>query len=377
MNAIHAHALRSFRNDLLWLLSLRQGVQVATAWLFIWGVIVIAFRILGTQNSYWLWFGLTGVFPIVAYAFWRSQKQLPAFSKIRASYDHMNVCGGLIMAEEAGNMEAWQENLPGAGAPKLRWNSGRPIFLFSLSALFAATTILLPARLTQLPSHQSLQIGQLVQQLQVEVKTLAQEKILEDKKAEDLQKQLSQLQNDSSGADPDKTWEALDHIRESNSDAAKQAAEEAIAKTTDLAQAETLAQAMAQADDAGVSQANANEAAQDLAHMLATAQFDDGLLKGPIPPELLSGLTGLDKDQLQKLLSALESDKNLFGTTVSNLTQLRLIDAATLARCLNAGKCTNGCAALAAYLCNCTNNCNALAACLGKGGPGGGVPRRQ
>jgi hypothetical protein len=157
MKAIHAHALRSFRNDLLWLLALRQSVQIATTWLFIWGVIVIAFRIFGTQNSYWLWLGLTGVLPILAIAIWRSQKQLPAFSKIRATYDHLNTCGGIIMAEEAGNMEAWGENLPEAGTPKLRWRSARPIFLFSVSAVFASTTILLPARFTQLPSHQSLQ----------------------------------------------------------------------------------------------------------------------------------------------------------------------------------------------------------------------------
>ena len=49
------------------------------------------------------------------------------------------------------------------------------------------------------------------------MKTLAQEKIVDDKKADDLQKQLSQLQKDSFGYDPDKTWEALDHIKQSNS----------------------------------------------------------------------------------------------------------------------------------------------------------------
>jgi hypothetical protein len=115
-------------------------------------------------------------------------------------------------------MGAWQAQLPPAAVPKFRWHSGRALLLLCVSALFAATALLLPERLTQLGKSRSLEIGQIVGQLQAEVKTLAQEKIVDDKKADDLQKQLSQLQKDSSSYDPDKTWEALDHIKQSNSD---------------------------------------------------------------------------------------------------------------------------------------------------------------
>ena len=362
MKTLHAKALRSFARDLQWLLALRLGVQMATGWFFVWGVVVLALRILGTQNTFWLAFGLIGVAPLALLAAWRANKQRAPFADIRANYDRLNACGGIIMSEEAADMGAWLAQLPEATVPKFRWQSGRAMMLLCVSALFAATTLLLPERLTRFSSHRPLEIGQIVGQLQIEVKTLAQEKIVDDKKADDLQKQLSQLQKDSSSYDPNKTWEALDHIKQSNADAAKEAAEEAVAKTESLSQAETMARAMEQAADSGMNEATAAQATQNLASLLSAAKLEEGILNG------------LNKEQMEKLLQALALNKNLLSTTVSNLTSLKLIDPAMLAKCLNAGQCRNP-GALANYLSTCTNGCNAgVCFLLCKGGPGGGGP---
>jgi hypothetical protein len=331
-------------------------------------------RISGAQNTFWLALGLFGVVPLALLAAWRANGKRAAFTTIRANYDRLNACGGIIMSEEAADMGAWLSQLPEAAVPKFRWHSGRALLLLCVSALFAATTLLLPERLTRFSSHRPLEIGQIVEQLQAEVKTLEQEKVVDDKKADDLQKQLSQLQKDSSSYDPNKTWEALDHIKQSNSDAAKEAAEEAAAKTESLAQAETIARAMEQAADSGMNEVTAAQAAQDLASLLAAAKLEDGVLSGKISPELLSGLNGLNKEQMEKLLRALALNKGLLSTTVSNLANLKMIDPAMLAKCLNAGHCRNPCA-LADYLSTCTNGCKA-GECflLCKGGPGGGGP---
>ncbi|HUC84025.1 MAG TPA: hypothetical protein VL970_02450 [Candidatus Acidoferrales bacterium] len=234
----------------------------------------------------------------------------------------------------------------------------------------------MPERLVHASFGRPLDVGRMANQLQAEVQVLRQEKIIQENKAEDLQKQLSQIQEDSSGYDPDKTWEALDHIKESNSQAAKQAAEEAVAKTTALTEAETLAQGLQQASDAGMSDLTASQGAQDLANMLAAAKLDDGLLDMKVPPELLNNLNGLNKEQLQKLLHAIQFDKDSLQSTVANLENLKLIDAATLAECLKACQCNNP-KALADYLATCKNGCDqASLECLllGKGGPGGGGP---
>ncbi|HEY5232314.1 MAG TPA: hypothetical protein VIK35_02105 [Verrucomicrobiae bacterium] len=377
MKTSHAKALQSFARDLQWLLALRLGVQLATLWLFVWGVIILALRIFGTQNTFWPALGLFGVAPLAVLAAWRAKKQRGSFTKIRASYDRLNACGGIVMSGETADMGAWLAQLPEAAAPKFRWRSGRAMLLLCVSAVFAATMLLLPERLTKFSIHHPLEIGQIVSQLQAEVKTLAQEKILPGKKADDLQRQLSQLQKDSFGYDPDKTWEALDHIKQSNSEEAKQAAEEALAKTESLAEAETLAKAMQQAADSGMNEATASQAAQDMASMLNAAKLEDGILNGQVPPELLAGLNGLDKEQMQKLLQALELNKNSLGLTVSNLANLKMIDPAMLAKLQNAGQGYNP-GALADYLSTCTNSSDDLILSWldhpGKGGPGGGGP---
>ncbi|HEY5040384.1 MAG TPA: hypothetical protein VIK53_00085 [Verrucomicrobiae bacterium] len=381
MKTPHAIALQSFARDLQRLLALRLGVQLATVWFFVWGVVVLALRIFGAQNTFWLALGLFGIVPLVLAAVWQAHRKKPAFTKMRANYDRLNACGGVIMAEEAADMGAWLGQLPDAAVPKFHWRSGRPMVLLCVSALFAATALLLPERLTKLGQNHSLQIGQIVQQLQAEVKTLAQEKIVDDKKANDLQKQLSQLQKDSSSYDPNKTWEALDHIKQANSDEAKQAAEEALKKTESLTEAETLAKAMQQAAEAGMDQATASQAAQDLAAMLNAAKLADGILNSKIPPELLASLDGLNKEQMEQLAKMLAANKNALSLTMSNLANLKMIDAATLAKMEAAGnKSKSNIEGLALYLSQCKGgNCNSdeLFSWLlkrSRGGPGGGGP---
>ncbi|MGH7978920.1 MAG: hypothetical protein ACREE6_06050, partial [Limisphaerales bacterium] len=374
MNHSHASALQSFARNLQWLLAVRLAVQLATVWLFVWGVIILALRIFGVQNMYWLTGGLLAVAPLALLASWRARKQRAPLTKIRASYDRINRCGGIIMCAETPGAEAWMAQLPLAGAPKVQWHSGRPMLLLWVSTAFVMITLLLPNRLTRFPGHRPLEIGQIVQQLHAEVQMLAREKIVNAQKAAELQKQLSQLQEDSLGYDPAKTWEALDHIKQSDSDEARQAAQEALDKTTSLTQAEALAKAMEQAADSGMSATTASQAAQALASMLSAAKLDNGLLNVQIPAALLAGLNGLNKEQLEKLLKGLSANKDLLSMDISNLTNLKMIDPATLANLQAAGICENP-DALANYLSSCTN-CDVAMLCArpGKGGPGRGGP---
>ena len=373
MNQSHAAALQACARNLQWVLTLRLAVQMATVWFFAWGVVILALRIFGVQNVYWLTMGLLAVAPLALVAAWRARQQRASFTKIRASYDHLNACGGIVMAAETQDMGAWMAQLPGVAAPRPRWRSGRPLLLLSTSTAFVLITLLLPSRFTHFPGRRPLEIGQIVGQLKAEINLLAQEKIVDVKKAAELKKQLSQLQDDSLGYDPSKTWEALDHIKQSDSDAAQQAAQEALDKTTSMTEAETLAKAIEQASDSGMSATTASEAAQDLASMLDAAKLDNGLLNVQIPSKLLAGLTGLNKQQMEKLLQNLESNKGLLSMDISNLVNLKMIDPATLANLRMVGICHNP-NALADYLCTCTN-CRAAMLCmhptgLARGGPG-------
>lgn len=382
MNSTHPDALLSFARRLNRLLLLRVTMQMMTVWFFIWGVIVLAMKFARAPHTEWLVPGLLGFVPLAVIAGLREQRRQPAFEKLRANYDRLNACGGVIMAQETADMGAWLAHLPPASVPRFHWHNGRTLMLLCVSALFAATALALPERLTHLLGSHPLEVGQIVEQLKAEVQTLEQEKILPDQKADNLLKQLSQLQKDASGYDPNKTWEALDHIKQANSDLAKQAAEEAENKTESMTEAETLAKAMEQAADDGMDQATASQAAQDLASLLNAAKLEQGILNGKIPPELLQNLTGpngLNKEQMEKLAAALEMNKSALSMTMSNLASLKMIDPAALAQCQNSGHTPNF-AALSAYLSQCKGgNCNSdvLFSWLrkrGRGGPGRGGP---
>jgi hypothetical protein len=377
MNTLPTEALGQFVRRLKRLFMVRAGVQGTTLWLFFWGAVVLAARISGSPDATWLAFGVLGAVPVALWAAVRARRKLPPLEKLRASFDHLNACGGILMAQEAADMGTWLARLPGTTAPEFRWRAGRAMMLLSGSALFAAAALLLPERLAHFNPHRSLEIGRIADQLQAEVQTLHEEKIVNDKQAEDLQKQLSQIKEDASAVDPDKTWEALDHVKESDADAARQAAEEALTKTTALTQAQSLAEAMEQAADTGMSKATAEQSAQALASLLKSAHLEDGLLNAQIPPELLAGLDPLNREEMEKLLKAMEFNKGSLHATLGKLSELKLIDPATLARCNKAGHCNNP-EALAQYLAGCTNGCDAatLMACMrpGNGGPGGGGP---
>lgn len=368
----HAGALKSFAKKLTLLLMVRGAVAWTTVWFFLWGVVVLAVRFSGLLKGKWLALGLLGCIPIALVAAVREWRRRESFSKLRAAYDDLNQCGGVIMAEELTDMSQWQTQLPSPAVPELRWRNGRALGLLTMSAAFSAGILLLPDSLTTLHASQPLEIGKLVGELKAEVQTLKDEKLLEEKKAEETQKELTKLEEKSSGLDPNKTWEALDHIKESDADLAKRAAEEALNKMTSLSAAQTLATAMQQASDNGMRDDIATHAAEDLASILQSAKLEDGLLKGDLPKELLEQLNKLDQEKLQKLLSAIQFNKNNLNKTMANLANLKLIDAKSLSQCQNAGQCTN-CNALAEFLSTCTNgNCNLASLCYGKGGPGGG-----
>src|SRR6185312_15800063 len=106
MKTSHAHALQSFALQLRWLLTLRLMVQWTTVCFFCWGVIVLALRIWGTSGTFWLAFGLLGILPLTVVATIRARQSQPKFERLRADYDRLNGCGGVLMAEETADMGA-------------------------------------------------------------------------------------------------------------------------------------------------------------------------------------------------------------------------------------------------------------------------------
>jgi hypothetical protein len=362
MTQSHSETLQSFARKLTALLMFRGAVRWTTIWFFVWGVVVLAARMAGSHSGDWQLLGLLGAIPLAVFAAIRERPKRAAFTQVRAAYDGLNRCGGVIMAEETTEMSAWHASLPKPASPRLRWRSGRSLGLLAIATVFVLVTLSLPDRFALLAMKRPLDIGNLVSELRAEVETLKQEKILEPNKAEELQKQLSRLKDQSSALDPNKTWEALDHMKESNSDLARQAAEEALSKTSNLTEAQTLASALQAASETGLGQDVATHAAKELASMLKAAKLQDGMLKSEMPEDLLAQLDGLNPEDLERLLSSIEFNKNNLGRTLTNLAGLKLIDPKKLSECKNVGTCPDP-KALADFLCQNTNACSSMSLC--------------
>ena len=85
---------------------LRAGTRMATLWFFIWGVVVLMVRISGAQHTEWLALGLLGFVPLAIVAGARERSRQPAFVNVRACYDRLKACGGILMSEEVSDMAA-------------------------------------------------------------------------------------------------------------------------------------------------------------------------------------------------------------------------------------------------------------------------------
>jgi hypothetical protein len=107
----HPQALRSFAQRLDRLLLLRVVVQQMTLWFFIWGVFVLAMKFSRAPHPEWLALGVFGFIPVACVVALRERRRRPAFEKLRANYDRLNACGGVIMSEETADMSAWLSHL--------------------------------------------------------------------------------------------------------------------------------------------------------------------------------------------------------------------------------------------------------------------------
>jgi hypothetical protein len=241
----------------------------------------------------------------------------------------------------------------------------------AIATLYVATVLLLPDRYTMFRGQKTLEVGRWVEELSAQLETLEQEKILESSQTAEIQEKLAQLKDESSGADPAKTWEALDHLQKTASDSAQRSAEEALARLETLNQAETLAAALALASPSNLNEQVSSQVMRELGALLQNAKIEDGVLAGTIPPELLAALktNGLSGNQLGQLLQTINSSKGRLGESLTNLANLKLIDAQLLAKCL--GACQGGDSnALASFLAECsgTNGWLELRMSYGRGG---------
>jgi hypothetical protein len=346
----HEQAVRRFRRRLAAVLSVKQTLSLATAWLFLWGTVVLALRAaLGTERLPLLW-GLAGLVPCGAVALVTTRRRLPGLTVIRALVDQQSHSGGLVMAGAECSLGRWQQMLPEPRVPDLRWHGRRAVLMLAAAAGFVLAAFLVPQRLAELGSGPRLEVGKEVGKLAEQIEILKEEKIVEPGRAQDLEKQLDRVRQEARGRDPARTLEALDHLESQTKKSAHEAAEAAGRQAEKLAQAQSLAEALRQAGD----QLDPKLKAEVMAELTARAQkaAAEGDL-AELDPALAEALQkgSLDAKELQKLSEALKEGKEGKGKRLERLARAGLLDPEALQKLERASECKGE--ALAEYLKDC------------------------
>lgn len=319
------------------LASVRYALMFITLWGFACGIAVLAMRAATGRPVIQLTWILAGVVPCAAAAILLALRRLPDRTAVRALLDSRNSCGGLLMASERAELGDWQARLPAIAEPRLRWRARRSVALTLASALFVSVSFLIPAR-QGLASDRPLDIAKEIGGLAADIDVLKKEEIIDATQAETLETKLESITADAHGEDPVKTWEALDHLQNSLSKTAQEAAEKIARNNERLAEAQSLSETLGEGGS-GLDPKLMTEAIKELqAQMEAAAGSQGGAPE--LPSDLLKDLKSgsLSKQQLKQLAHALKQHKGDISKRLGKLRDTGLIDLKTLKQCEKAGQ---------------------------------------
>src|SRR5258708_1634836 len=203
--------IERFRGQVALLLVCKHATAIATAWVFLWGTVVLLLRaIAGVGNEVLLW-GLAGLPLAVVIAWFVARRQLPGRSAVRSLLDGHNHCGGLLMAAEEVDVGLWKDNVHAPRLPRVRWQGERAFGLLGFGAAFLIGSFLVPQKFA-VGGDSRLDVEDKIQRLTQQVQVLKEEKVLDAARADEMQKKLGQLKDESCGSDPVKTLESIDRV---------------------------------------------------------------------------------------------------------------------------------------------------------------------
>jgi len=355
------------------LLALRYGLLFLAVSGFVVGTIILVVRVIFLVPGRGLLWGLLSFLPAVIWTVVQAIRKMPSRKALRALFDDKSRCGGLLMAADELNLGSWREKMPKLGNVHLKWHGGRSFSLFAIALIFVAVSFLIPQRYVNIATARPLNITEDVEKLQEQIDTLEEEKIISEEAANEFEQKLEQIRDKTSGSDPVKTWEALDYLQQSVKKEAEQFASSSLSRTENLAQAQTLAQGLAD----GATELDPNilsEAMAELSTMVNSCAAKNESLKNKLGEGCLNACKqgSLSAEQLEALLKALKENKESISNCMGKLCNAGLVDMNAMKLCEKMGTCNSqGLAAFLKENAKCMGTCNAVSQFCQNPGRGG------
>ena len=242
--------IQRVRTRILRVLFLRYALIALTFWAFAWGAASLVLRAGGWATPVQLLWGLAPIAVCLIAAARLAGRAIPPREQIIAAIDRSSAAGGLLMASDQSDVSPWLAGLAPLAPLRCQWRGRNWWVSLATGAALAATALLLPQDMLSVRSAHALDVDREVKRLTAQIETLEREKVLAEAEGQTLREQLNRLRADASGEDPVKTWESLDHVEQTLSNTAAEAAEQIAAQKQKLDTAKTLAKALAKATKA-------------------------------------------------------------------------------------------------------------------------------
>lgn len=315
------------RTDLIRASVLRYGVLLTTAYLLLWGTVALTVRFAtGEDHTRW-WLGAIGIALMWVIAGFLAWRERPSVDQARSMVDGRRRLGGLLMAEQMDGFDAWSDKLASPKALRVKWRGGPACLALGASAVF-----LLGGMFAPMPDWNNVAAGMNVQRtidaLDEQVQVLEEERILDEPQAQALRDDMARVAEDARGADPSRTWEALDHVAEQLKKEAAEAADDALRKMTESAAAQNLAKALESGSDQ-LSPQQLSQAMEALAQL--TKEAVGGDMAAALSPEMAEALSqaataGLSAETLNQLAAMMGECNGDLKAMLEALENAKLIN---------------------------------------------------
>lgn len=316
------------RRDLLRIIAVKYALSAATAWLFAWGIAVVATRVaLGIETPL-LWWGAAGLIPLVIGAVIFAIRRVPAPASLRAFIDHSNRAGGMVMAAPEADLTSWAP--PPVTAPEIRLRGKSHWVMLAISTLFVAAGFLAPVRLIETFIPRKLDTTSQQAKIEKQIEVLEKAKLLDPIEAKTWREKLEQVATDAAGNSPAQTLESLDHLSQALTRKAEAGAAAELQKMEKLAAMQSAAEGLA-SPDIQLSPTDLTEAMKEVGRQVEKMDAERKLVE-KLPEGLAEAVARgrLNKEQMKQVAKLLKENEAAVRQKLKEMQEAGLIDAAAL-----------------------------------------------
>ena len=175
------------------------------------------------------------------------KKTMPTDQQFITTLDSYNKCGGLLIAAYELNIGEWNNYLKLDKGIILKIELKKHLSIFCLAVGFMFFSTFVPTLNIKAINTHKFEIGNDTKVLKEQVEVLEEEEIIAENKADELIKNIEEIEKNAVGENPQGTLEALEHVQKNLQNKAQLAEEKALSQLSELEMTSEVAKSLEKA----------------------------------------------------------------------------------------------------------------------------------